>query len=265
MELTMLGTGNASVTECYNTCFVLSEGGKHILVDGGGGNLLLQRFRAAGFKWQDMRHIIVTHKHIDHLLGIVWMLRFILQNMSRGKYDGVAYIYAHDECAALIKELAHLLLLPKENRFIGERLHIITVAHGESRMINGRKVSFFDIGSTKAKQYGFCIELDDGRLCCCGDEPYNDNALPYAEGAKWLLHEAFCLSSEAEEFKPYEKNHSTAADAAELADKLGVKNLVLYHTEDKNILSRKLLYSEEASVHFRGNVFVPDDLERIEL
>ena len=44
----MLGTGNAGVTECYNTCFVISEGSAHTLVDGGGGNMLLQRFKSAG-------------------------------------------------------------------------------------------------------------------------------------------------------------------------------------------------------------------------
>lgn len=38
MNLTMLGTGNALVTECYNTCFVLEENGKYFMVDGGGGN-----------------------------------------------------------------------------------------------------------------------------------------------------------------------------------------------------------------------------------
>ena len=37
MKLTMLGTGNALVTECYNTCFVLSDGNDHFMVDGGGG------------------------------------------------------------------------------------------------------------------------------------------------------------------------------------------------------------------------------------
>ena len=36
MNITMLGTGNAMVTECYNTCFVLEDGDKHLLVDGGG-------------------------------------------------------------------------------------------------------------------------------------------------------------------------------------------------------------------------------------
>ena len=41
MKLTMLGTGHAVVTECYNTCFVLSENNKHFLVDGGGGSTIL--------------------------------------------------------------------------------------------------------------------------------------------------------------------------------------------------------------------------------
>ena len=38
MKLTMLGTGNAVVTACYNTCFTLDEDGGYFLVDGGGGN-----------------------------------------------------------------------------------------------------------------------------------------------------------------------------------------------------------------------------------
>ena len=33
----------------------------------------------------------------------------------------------------------------------------------------------------------------------------------------------------------------------------------------ENILRRKELYTAEASNHFSGNVFVPDDLETIEL
>lgn len=265
MKLTMLGTGNAGVTKCYNTCFVLSEGEKHLLVDGGGGNGLLQRFKSAGFDWMDMHHIIVTHKHVDHLLGIVWMLRFILQNMNRGKYEGEAFIYGHNMVIEALDTLAHLLLSEKETKYLGKRLHLVEVKDGEERLINGRKFSFFDIGSTKEKQFGFMLELDDGRLCCCGDEPYKEHEEVYARGAKWLLHEAFCLSAEAEEFKPYEKHHSTAADAAMLAEKLGVENLLLYHTEDKNILRRKELYTDEAKLHFNGRVFVPDDLDTIEL
>ena len=265
MKLTMLGTGNAAVTECYNTCFVLSEGDRHLLVDGGGGNLLLQRFKAAGLKWQDMRHIIVTHCHIDHLLGIVWMLRFLLQNMNRGKFEGEAYIYGHDKAVETLRSLAKMLLSEKETRFLDSRLHLVEVHDGETVSINGSDVTFFDIGSTKEKQFGFSLELGDGRLCCCGDEPYRACEEQYARGAKWLLHEAFCLSAEAEEFKPFEKHHTTAAEAAKTAATLGVENLLLYHTEDKNILRRRELYTAEAREYFGGNIFVPEDLEVIEL
>lgn len=265
MELTILGTGNAGVTECYNTCFVLSEEARHILVDGGGGNGLLRQFKNAGLKWQDMRHIIVTHKHVDHLLGIVWMLRFILQNMNRGKYEGEAYIYGHDAVIEALRSLASLLLSEKETKYLDDRLHLVEVKDGEKRRINGRDFTFFDIGSTKEKQFGFMLELDDGKLCCCGDEPYRECEKVYARGAKWLLHEAFCLSYEADEFKPYEKHHTTVADAAKTAAELGVENLLLYHTEDKNILRRKELYSREAQEFFKGNIYVPEDMEVIKL
>ena len=82
MKITMLGTGNALVTECYNTCFVLEDEGQYFMIDGGGGNEVLKQLKRAGLNWMDMRDIFVTHKHIDHILGIVWMMRLICQNMK---------------------------------------------------------------------------------------------------------------------------------------------------------------------------------------
>ena len=40
MKLTILGTGNAMVTKCYNTCFAIEQNDEYFLVDGGGGNQL---------------------------------------------------------------------------------------------------------------------------------------------------------------------------------------------------------------------------------
>ena len=54
-------------------------------------------------------------------------------------------------------------------------------------------------------------------------------------------------------------------DAARLAERLHVKNLVLYHTEDSTLETRKKRYTAEADTAFSGHVFVPDDLERIVL
>lgn len=78
----MLGTGSALVTECYNTCFVLSDGDEHFLVDGGGGNGILSQLKKAGFNWQDMRTIFVTHKHVDRSVPHGPL------KISSGKYSG---------------------------------------------------------------------------------------------------------------------------------------------------------------------------------
>lgn len=79
------------------------------------------------------------------------------------------------------------------------------------------------------------------------------------------MHEAFCLYSQADVFKPYEKHHSTVKDACELAEKLGVSNLILYHTEDSNIKDRKRLYSEEGRKYYNGNLYIPEDLETFDI
>lgn len=265
MKLTMLGTGHATVTECYNTCFVLHDCNKYFLVDGGGGNTLLHRLKMAGIDWKEIKEIFVTHKHMDHFMGIIWLIRMICQAMYQGSYQGEVNIYAHEEVIALIKDIAGKLILEKHTAFIGKQIHLIAVMDGEERTVNDCKVTFFDIHSTKDKQFGFCLEKNGKKLTCCGDEPYHFHEEKYVRGSEWLLHEAFCLYSEAEIFEPYEKHHSTVKEACEVAQKLAVPNLLLYHTEDKNIERRKELYLSEGKNYYTGNLFVPDDLETIDL
>ncbi len=74
MDITMLGTGNALVTECYNTCFILHEDNQYFMIDGGGGNTILHQLKYAGIDWKSIRDIFITHKHIDHITGILWMV-----------------------------------------------------------------------------------------------------------------------------------------------------------------------------------------------
>ena len=130
MKLTILGTGNALVTKCYNTCFVLSDNNRHLLVDGGGGSEILARLEKAEIDWHDIKDIFVTHKHIDHLLGIIWMIRIITQNMAKGKYEGEVNLYAHEEVIEILQNMANTLLVKKTTKFIGDRFHMITVTDG---------------------------------------------------------------------------------------------------------------------------------------
>ena len=162
MKLTMLGTGNALVTACYNTCFLMEDNSKLLLVDGGGGNTILRQIKQAGYDWMEIRHIFVTHKHIDHLLGIVWMVRMICQFMVHGEYLGEAFIYSHREGLELIRDMAEKLLQKKKAACLDTRLHLVEVSDGETREIIGHAVTFFDIQPTKARQFGFRMELAAG-------------------------------------------------------------------------------------------------------
>ena len=179
----MLGTGNALVTKCYNTCFVIENENDYLMVDAGGGNTVLNQLEKAGINWKDVKHIFVTHKHIDHLLGMIWMIRLICQNMAAGKYEGEAYIYGHQEVIEMLETISQMLLQSKQTKFIHDRLHLVVVNDGQTKEIIGKKVTFFDIHSTKAKQFGFMMELDQERkLTCCGDEPYNEENEKYEHG-----------------------------------------------------------------------------------
>ena len=92
MRLTMLGTGMAMVTACYNTCFVLEEKEESLLVDGGGGNGVLVQMERAGIDWKSVHHIIITHKHIDHIMGILWVIRKIGQGIHKRSVQKISTV-----------------------------------------------------------------------------------------------------------------------------------------------------------------------------
>ncbi len=266
MKLTILGTGNAAVSECYNTCFAVSDGSRHFLIDAGGGNRILKMLKDTGIDICDIHDIFATHEHVDHVLGIIWLIRIIGQRMNQGKYDGELRIFCHKELSEKIQAIANMTIQQKVCRHMGGRIRFDIVENGDSRRILDCPVTFFDIASTKAKQFGFTMKLDNGKkFTCVGDEPYNEVNRCYVEGSDWLLHEAFCLFGEADKFKPYEKHHSTVKEACQLAESLNIPNLLLYHTEETHLPERKRLYTEEGSRYFGGNLYVPDDLETFEL
>lgn len=266
MELILLGTGNAMVTRCYNTCFVLRHENEYFLVDAGGGNGIFNQLDRAEISLNNIHHLFVTHAHTDHILGVVWVIRKVATLISKGKYDGILRIYGHDEVLETLMMICRLTLPQKIVKCIGDRILFCEMKDGEKVLAIGINLQCFDIASTKMKQFGFKAILPNGKhLVCLGDEPYNPKCRSYVENADWLLAEAFCLYRERDIFSPYEKHHSTALDAGKLAEELRVKNLVLYHTEDKNIENRKEKYAEEVVSVFSGKVFVPNDLEKIEL
>lgn len=268
-QITMLGTGNATVSQIYNTCFVLQTPSTLMLVDAGGGNGILAQLRKVNVQISDIHHLFVTHAHTDHVLGVIWVIRMVAQ--CKG-YEGLLHVYGNDKVMKVIKTIIDMILAKKQLAKVAERVVFHQLEDGERFEVGDMKLECFDIQSTKEKQFGFRAELpssdESGKplvLACLGDEPYNEQNRRYIVGADWMMCEAFCLYADRDTFKPYEKCHSTALDAGKLAEELGVKNLILYHTEEKTLANRKENYTREAAENFKGRIFVPDDLEVIEL
>ena len=260
-KITMLGTGSATVSHIYNTCFVLSTDTTLLLVDAGGGNGILTQLDKAKISISDIHNLFVTHAHTDHVLGVIWIVRMVAQ--CKG-YEDKLHVYGNDKVMKVVRTIIDMILAKKQLAKVEERVVFHELTDGENFNVGDIQMTCFDIHSTKEKQYGFRAVLPDHTiLACLGDEPYNPANEQYAKDADWLLAESFCLYAHRDIFKPYEKSHVTVKDAAEQAEALGVKNLVLYHTEDKNIDRRKELYTAEAKAHYNGNVFVPEDLETI--
>lgn len=263
-QLIVLGTGNARAINCYNTCYAMKKNDEYFLVDAGGGNGILSALENAHIPIKNIHHLFVSHAHTDHILGVIWLIRLVGTFMNNGTYDGDFHIYCHKELVDTIKTLTTLTVRKKFYKYFDDRMLFHIVEHGETKTILGDKFIFFDIESTKDKQFGFSVNMDNGiKLTFVGDEPYRDNLHQFVQGSDWMLHEAFCLYSQRDRFRPYEKHHSTVKDACQLAQSLNIPNLVLWHTEDHDMAHRQENYLKEGQKYYSGNLLIPEDQDVI--
>ena len=263
-QLTVLGTGYAVATKCYTTCFTVSDGQEHFMIDTGGGSGVLTNLEKLGISYNQVHHIFLSHCHTDHVMGAVWMLRMIGQSMGKGVYEGDLHVYCHKDVAEGLLQMCRFMLSPRLLPLFGERIIFHCLTDGMTFEINGRKTTFFDAHGHKEIQYGVKIELLNGKtITYLGDEPFNPVCEQYAKGVDYLMHEALCLEAEENIYHPHRISHSTVKDAAEWAVQLQVPNLILHHTEDKALATRKERYTAEAGQYYSGKVFMPDDLDII--
>ena len=65
----------------------------------------------AGLSYRDLHTIYVTHQHLDHLMGIVWLVRCIGMDVKNGKDFGSYTIYAHRKLSVVLDGICRSLLL----------------------------------------------------------------------------------------------------------------------------------------------------------
>lgn len=263
-RLVFLGTGEAMATRCYNACFILQTPGCNLLVDAGGGNGILRQLEKVRIDISDIDAIFITHAHTDHLLGVVWVLRMIGEKIEAGVYKRQCKIYGNSNVIDLLCSIIFKSFSPGFCRNILKYVELELVEDGYAiRLPHGTVLNVFDT-NTDTPQLGFKATLPSGTtIACCGDAPLSRVAPSAVKDSDWLIAEAFCLERDRDRFHPERINHGTVSDTARIAQAFGVKNLIIYHSEDSDLANRKNRYCTEASGLFAGAVFVPDDLEII--
>lgn len=264
-KIIMLGTGNGGTLDLYNTCFVIQNDNGNFLVDTGGSIEIIRRLKQVNIDLKDIKHIFISHSHTDHILGLIWMFKKLGRASINGEIETNINIYCNDVVHESIMKVSKHILQEKLVKGICNIVDFHILKNEQEIEINGVKYTFFDIQARGTKQFGFECKLNEKRLVFLGDETLNPNLYERVRNSDYIMHEAFCLDSEENIFHAYEKNHSTAKSASKVMNDLEVKNLILYHTEESHGNERKNLYTKEAQGSFDGNIYVPNDLEIIEL
>lgn len=254
----MLGTGHAMTTKCFNTCFIYENEHGKMLIDTGGGQQLVGRLQAADINVHEVNHVFLSHRHTDHILGLPWLVRMRMKSSPQTPLT----IYAHEE---LCREAELILntLFPEQKTEFEKHVFFRPVNKGEVHTIIGRNFLFYDTQSERCKQFGFAMTLYDGnKFVFNGDIPFHESNRVVMQNAKYLMHEAFALESQ---MKHNPGGHSSVSQTGQFASSLGAEKLIIVHGSDQDLLNRKDAYTQEASVFFKGRIFVPYDLETIEL
>lgn len=265
-KLTFLGTGHALAYHCYTTCLTLSDEHHTFMTDAGGGNGVLLQMERAGLTSDDITDLFVSHRHTDHLIGAIWLVRVVGHTFDRNGRTTPLTIYGEASVLCTLRECCTLLVSAGVSAHFDKEIIFRPVQDGETCAIGPWQVTFFDTGAEKTVQYGWRAQLTDGKnLVFLGDEPLTPQGMRYAKGADYLVHEAMCLSTDEDIYHPHRIHHSTVRDAAENATEAGAHHLILFHGEDVGLDTRKARYETEAHQYFGGPVDVPNDLDIIPL
>ena len=265
-KLVFLGTGHALTYHCYTTSIALTDGEHYFITDGGGGNGILLQLERAGIDPAAIQHIFISHRHTDHLIGIIWLVRIIGHQFDRSGRTASLHVYGEKSVLAIFREVCGLLIQGSVVNHFDKDILFHCVTDNETRTIGPWTITFFDIGAVKTIQYGWRATVqNDKSVVFLGDEPLSTTGLSHAKDADYLIHEAMCLEKDEDLYHPHRIHHSTVADAADNATRANAKHLILFHCDDHHLDTRQAQFCAEAHKHFDGPVYTPNDLDEITL
>ncbi len=298
MKLVFLGTSAAQPTESRGMscmCIVLEK--EILMFDAGEGAQL--SFLKSKLGWNKKMKIFVTHLHGDHCVGILGLLQTMsLQSRTesvdiygpKGIEDFIAVnlkvlnfgltfpvrimmikeglvlddaTYAIHACEAehSVPTFAYVLQeKEKPGRFYPEKAKELGLPEGKlwHELQSGKEVK---VGNKTFKPSDVMGEKRRGkRIGMSGDTRPTQKLVEFFKGCDYLTFDS-TYSDDLKE-KAQENYHSTAKEAAELAKKAGVSNLILTHFSTR-YEDAEVLVKEARTIH--NSVVAAKDLLEIEI
>ncbi|QBZ98706.1 ribonuclease Z [Flavobacterium sangjuense] len=295
MKLTILGCYAATPRTITNpTSQVLEIRNRMFLIDCGEGTQV--QLRKNKLKFSKINHIFISHLHGDHFYGLVGLIStFMLLNRQtdlhvygpKGVKEIVLLQLRYSNSYTGYNLYFHELD-SKESEIVyeDEKVVVKTIPLKHRIYTNGflfqEKVGDRKLNVDAVQEYkidtcyyqkiknGRDITLDDGTIipnaeltfdpiqpksyAFCSDTMYDESIIPIIENCDVLYHETTFLESEAD--KAEKTMHSTAKQAAAIAAKANVKQLILGHYSTR--YDTIDLFRQEAETLY-SNVLLADD------
>ena len=251
LSLTVLGCSSATPTSTRNpSAFLLKIDNKRprFLIDCGEGTQVI--LRRMGVHMRAISRIFISHLHGDHFLGLVG---FIFSQNLLGRTEEL-HIYAHKP---LEKLLDLHMKIEQINLSYPLIFHTIKKTDKNEILYKERDLEircFPLVHSITA--HGFVFKHAKTSFAYCSDTIYTQTIIPYIEGVDLLYHETTFMEDRA--VAAAEKYHSTAKQAAQIALKANVKQLLIGHYSARYADIRPL--AEEAKSVFPNTIAAHEGL-----
>lgn len=230
MKLTVLGCyGPYPAAGGACSGYLLEEGEYGVLIDC--GSAVLSRLQRHLKPWE-LEAVLLSHLHLDHTADLMVMRYALDYGHTRGLMRRPLPLYSPPEPAPELQRLLYK-----------ELFEPVSLSAAEPLQIGPFHFTFLETIHA-LPCLAMRIETEKGVLVYSGDTEYFDGLIELAAGADLFLCEA---NFQEKDMAASPLNHLSAAGAARIAARAGVKRLLLTHLHPER---RPALSLEEAREHY---------------